>query len=354
MEPKVDRDVLAEQWQAAVVLQITNSVFSSLKLDDVLHKTVESVVENLSIYGVALFLVDDEADLLLFRVCKLLHLPVVAPSANGSTETTAQMSSIPPDAGEICGDLGEKDCFPHGLRALLSGRSGICFPLKTGNALLGALWFIEDAALSEAQSSRLFRQISNQVAIAVGNARQYAEVEKLSNLDGLTGLYNHRYFKEQLEREVERASRHNSKLSLLMADLDNFKKFNDLFGHPAGDQLLKQVSGIICLTLRKIDFVARYGGEEFAIILPNTSQAAAAEVAERVRLAVAECLFPGSRQMPRCKLTVSLGVATYPDNAYRADELIRMADFALYRAKQLSRNRVEVANLARTNTYESS
>ncbi len=168
----------------------------------------------------------------------------------------------------------------------------------------------------------------------------YERTERSAITDGLTGLYNHAYFLQALKREVHRSKRHELKMSLAMFDLDDFKKLNDSRGHLEGDRVLMKASALIKETLREIDVAARYGGEEFAVILPETSASGAFVVAERIRLKIAQH-FRRKRGGP--KVTVSGGVAAYPEDAEAMDDLIRRADQGLYRSKAAGKNRMTLA-----------
>jgi diguanylate cyclase (GGDEF)-like protein len=169
-----------------------------------------------------------------------------------------------------------------------------------------------------------------------------AELERLSVTDRLTELYNHGYFQQRLEEELLRAERFGHVVSLVMIDIDDFKEFNDCFGHPCGDSILKRVSATIRDNLRDIDIAARYGGEEFVLVLPETDPCGAAAVADRIRLEIDNTLVPvgGGREAGR---TVSVGVAAYPSHASTPGQLIACADAAMYRAKRAGKNRVEHA-----------
>jgi diguanylate cyclase (GGDEF)-like protein len=173
-------------------------------------------------------------------------------------------------------------------------------------------------------------------------AEANTRLAQLAVTDGLTGLYNHRHLHERLALEVERSQRSGLPLSVLMLDVDHFKLFNDSFGHPAGDEVLRQVARVLNDTRRANDVVARYGGEEFAVILVDTAKFTAAKVAERVRERIAAHDFhdPAHRTQRGTPITVSLGVATFPDDGVDAEALIRAADTALYAAKRSGRNRV--------------
>jgi diguanylate cyclase (GGDEF)-like protein len=166
--------------------------------------------------------------------------------------------------------------------------------------------------------------------------------KKLSQVDGLTELFNHRFFQQLLQKEIARAERDNSPVSLIMIDVDNFKAYNDQNGHPMGDLALKKISWLLTQNSRECDFIARYGGEEFTIIIPNTVKKIAVSIANRIRRAIEDTDFVNEDSLPNRKLTISLGVAEYPADAQSRKELIEQADQALYLAKTRGKNRVEV------------
>lgn len=159
--------------------------------------------------------------------------------------------------------------------------------------------------------------------------------------DSMTLLYNHRYLKESLSREVAQASDQGENVAFLLLDVDNFKGYNDAFGHPAGDELLKRLAGVLRRQVRDGDVVARYGGDEFAVILPRAGREEAVDVGERIRQAVASYAFPHRDLLPGEMVTVSVGAACYPDDAADAGELVKRADEAMYNAKCNAKNRVE-------------
>jgi len=171
-------------------------------------------------------------------------------------------------------------------------------------------------------------------------SRLYEKVKHLSITDPLTTLYNRRYLMEHLESEVDRCSRYGRSLSLIMADIDHFKEYNDTHGHLQGDELLRAVADSFRGLVRKPDFVARYGGEEFTVVMPETDCRDAFHLAERMRKAVNSLEAAGSGSRPEGKITVSLGIAQLPVHAKDTAALLRKADRALYRAKEEGRNRV--------------
>lgn len=176
-------------------------------------------------------------------------------------------------------------------------------------------------------------------AMAEKLRKSQATLEELAIHDGLTGLYNHREFYQRLEAEMERAKRYRDPLSLLMMDIDHFKAFNDTYGHQAGDSVLRALSALIRKEIRSVDHVARYGGEEFAVILPQTPSADAFAMAERLRNSIVTQAININKEQV-VNVTVSVGVAAFPEDAKSRDDLIAAADQALYTAKHAGRNRV--------------
>jgi len=261
-------------------------------------------------------------------------------------------------------------------------KSNLDGPLEFGGQVIGVLGIVESSYCRRYTETEkeLFSQLAVLAAIAIHNADLFTVLEHLAITDGLTDVYNHRYFYERLAQEVARAVRYELPLSLLMLDIDDFKLFNDQFGHRAGDDALRDLASLLnAQTRQNVDLVARYGGEEFAIILPSTGlvgavtvgerlrstiaengpalgeggqagnevhvadggEGAALGVAERIRSSIAGGVFgpPGSPT----SITASVGVASFPAHAASADELVEAADRAVYLAKERGKNRVEMA-----------
>lgn len=217
----------------------------------------------------------------------------------------------------------------------------ICAPFKGKGQVIGLInAYRLDGEVFDESSYELLFSMASQVGMALENARLFEETKTLAITDGMTSLYNYRYFTERLNEEFERAKRYKRDISLIMADMDYFKKYNDAHGHPKGDMLLKDFSGILQKVLRDSDIIARYGGEEFVIILTETANDVAVEVAEKLRKTVELKDFEGGESQPGGRVTISLGVASYADWMKSADDLVKNADNALYRAKEEGRNRV--------------
>jgi len=209
----------------------------------------------------------------------------------------------------------------------------VIVPLKAAGNTVGvlSLYLPPDLEINEG-GIKILSDIGNQVGIAIENAKLYEETKALSLQDALTGLANRRLLNIIFQRNFIRVKRFGDPLSLLMLDIDHFKKYNDTYGHLAGDRLLISIADTVSAEVRETDLVVRYGGEEFLILLPDTDITHAQQTAERIRKAVEK----------KTGVTISLGVSTHQYEMREKEELIDKADIALYKAKQNGRNRVEV------------
>jgi diguanylate cyclase (GGDEF)-like protein len=192
-------------------------------------------------------------------------------------------------------------------------------------------------AFSASEITRL-SHLANHVASVIDKMLIFHQTKLLSITDPLTGIYNRRYFDERFTREMTRAVRYKRALSLLMIDIDHFKKYNDTLGHLMGDVALKRVACLLENKIRRADILARYGGEEFVVLLPEIQIKNARIVAEKLRAAVEYEKFDGEEKLPNKNVTISIGVASLSKHVVAADELIRLADEALYAAKRAGRN----------------
>ena len=259
------------------------------------------------------------------RVSKSYHVRESAAPASGISGVTASRRVL---------TAGDDGWHPDEL---------LWIPLYSEDRLLGCL-SVEEPHNGKSPTLETIRSLeifANQAVTAIESARSYDEAREQSIRDSLTGAYNHRHFQEVLQRELGRAERLGRPLTVLMLDIDDFKSINDRFGHPVGDAILQGIVGEIRNEVRgDMDLLARYGGDEFAVVLPETPPGEAVLVAERVRRRVDERLFrmPDSGQVLRA--TVSIGVATYPEDATEKMELVEKADAALYRAKRGGKNAV--------------
>ena len=250
-------------------------------------------------------------------------------SANDETETNGRM-------------LERQQAFAVNFSV---GKSIYVLPLFSRDLLQGIivlLWEYDRKIDFHRHMDEMIRIVSDQTAMGLERHHLYMGVEKIGLTDELTGLSNRRMFNYLIEREINRSRRYRRPLSLVMIDIDFFKKINDTWGHPVGDVVLRELGGLMRENFRRLDVPVRYGGEEFAVILPETSLEEAINFAERFRVKVEKANFMNGRE--RIPVTISLGVATIGNSAVSddmdADALLQMADRALYQAKQSGRNRI--------------
>jgi diguanylate cyclase (GGDEF)-like protein len=211
------------------------------------------------------------------------------------------------------------------------------FPLVINNEVLGML--VTSSQTSHTlndQETQILTSITNQASTAIQNILTLTFEKRKADTDGLTGLYNRRYFNEQIEWLTDKALEQELPLSLILIDIDNFKKYNDNYGHPAGDHLLKAMTAAISEVVREHDIFARYGGEEFAVILKDTNNRLAVHIAERIRQVVV-AIPTGTL---KCPVTISVGVGTVPDHAGDWISLLDFVDKSLYKAKNSGKNQV--------------
>ncbi|MCS6778049.1 MAG: sensor domain-containing diguanylate cyclase, partial [Chloroherpetonaceae bacterium] len=225
----------------------------------------------------------------------------------------------------------------RGYREPASG-AWLLYPIVVHDRILGVAQWIRPVHRPFTQEDvRRLAGLIPQAAIALENVRIREAMHHQAATDGLTGLWNHRKMQELLRHEMRRAARYHRALAVLMMDVDSFKTFNDTYGHPQGDRLLRRITGILRDSMRTTDHLGRYGGEEFLVILPETTKDDACRLAERIRSAVEEhAWLQISDQIVR--RTVSVGVASYPEDALNPTDLIQCADEALYRAKRAGKN----------------
>ncbi|MDO8847060.1 MAG: GGDEF domain-containing protein [Coriobacteriia bacterium] len=208
--------------------------------------------------------------------------------------------------------------------------------------------FCADSAAIDGLSSDdriVLQAVASELVVAVENSRLYRLTKRLAITDELTDLYNYRFLQQRLDDEMGRADRYSKRLSLLMLDIDDFKRINDTYGHLVGDLVLSEVGLVLKSTVREVDIVARYGGEEFTIILPETDASGAFIVAEKIRETIAMHRFPDAEGGHSIHLTVSIGLSSYPVHAADKESLLRSADDAVYHAKETGKDRVRAPRL---------
>ena len=324
--------------QLSTLYEVGKAISSELNFVKLQNMILEKVTKVLGAERGSLMLVDDSE--------KYMTIGVAVGLSDEITRETHQEigDSV---AGYACQqrkalfvkDVDKDEDFQKIKKENIKSGTLMCVPLIAKDKLLGALNVAKSVPNSFNENDfDLLINLANQAAIAIDNARLY----RYAVTDEMTKLYNHRYFQQRLEEELRRADRHEDHISLLILDVDHFKRFNDTYGHPEGDRVLKTVAMLIEKSIREIDIAARYGGEEFVVICPEKSGAGALVPAERIRMAIEGYDFRiDGVHVP---ITVSVGAASYPDNANSKAELIKKSDTALYYSKENGRNRSTLYN----------
>jgi diguanylate cyclase (GGDEF)-like protein len=328
--------------QRARQLQAINTIAQEstavMDLEDLLARACSVIQQAFQVSHVSLCLRDD--DHLVMRA----HHGTMTPNfpQGGRFPATQQPWS---DVIATSGTIIEKDleAKPDSPRLFQECASRMSIPLISFGQTHGVLTLhsSQKNAFRENELQPL-ESVADICANSIQNAHYVQRVKQLAYLDGLTGIFNRRFFELRIMEEIERARRYGTGMAVIMADIDQFKQLNDEFGHLLGDEVLRQVSSLFHQQLRKIDVVCRYGGEEFAILLTQTNEPQAQAIAEKLRRMVAEWQFPG---VPRT-VTISAGVAAFPTHGKTRDEMVRAADSALYAAKLAGRNRICLPSLA--------
>lgn len=227
------------------------------------------------------------------------------------------------------------------LKSAIKWGFQVISPLGLGNEVGCLLLIGEKRNKNQYDDSdiNIISVIANIASLSLANIRQFATIERLSYTDSMTGIFNYRYFYKRLGEEILRAKRYNRELSLVILDIDNFKLFNDNYGHQTGDMVLKSTAELITKAIRSIDIVSRYGGEEFCIIMPDTGENSGRVFIERLRNEIAEFKFKSRTITEEISITVSVGGSVFPHHATTPDRLIYCADMALLKAKSLGRNK---------------
>jgi diguanylate cyclase (GGDEF)-like protein len=318
----------------AIARQTTNV----LDVPELLNRACERVLAAFGADHVGVMLHEDESLVLRAHTGRLTPLapgipvPVVVPLCGRAFLTGAPVVENhieqPPAAAPLCREA----------------KAELALPLVALGSSVGVLVLdSEKEGVFDPNDLQPLESVADICAGAILNARYFEQVRQLAYRDGLTGVFNRRYFETRILEEIARAGRYESDVSVLMIDIDQFKQLNDEFGHLLGDEVLRRMSALFTQHLRKSDIVCRYGGDEFAVLLPEMNSEVAVAVAEKLRKLAHLCEFAG---VPR-PVTLSIGAASVPANGSTRDQVIRAADSALYAAKQSGRNRVMSADSAK-------
>ncbi|MFC1907038.1 diguanylate cyclase [Chloroflexota bacterium] len=335
MEKEYLREQLKEREEELSIINRSSTIItSSLDIQTIYDSFIQELKKVVEVSWAAIVLIDDGKAHFL-----ALSSEIGSPWQVGERipiKGTATEWMVAHRKAIVEADLSQASRFATGKYHLKQGvRSVVYVPLIAKGEVIGSL--IVASRHPDAYSQRqvkLLEQLSSQIAMPIENSRLYAKSEQLARVDELTGLLNRRSLDEQIRSEIGRHSRYGGIFSIIILDLDFFKAFNDNYGHLAGDKLLKQISGIMENTIRSTDRAFRYGGDEFAVLLPQTAIEAAYTVAERIRQQVISKAKAG-----HIAVTISLGLAAWPADGIRTDQIMATADTALYLAKRSGGNR---------------
>ena len=329
----------SEERRRAAQLEAINALSRNttavLDVDELLEKSCETILQAFPVDHVAILLLEEKSLVLRAHKGKLtLRFPERGeiPPGTGLTQRAVE-SRRPIVENDVSAVAGYVPGFAE-------TRSEMCLPLISTGETIGVLTLesTKPGAFT-ANDVQPLESVADICAAAIQNARYFDRIRQMAYVDGLTGIFNRRYFEMRVTEEIERARRYDNTLSLVMVDIDHFKRLNDEFGHLLGDEVLRQVSNVFGQNLRKSDIVCRYGGEEFVLVMPQTPSEQAGSATDKLRKTVENWTFPGVAR----PVTISAGVATFPADGDDRDGLVAAADRALYAAKQGGRNRVVMA-----------
>ncbi|HEY0838878.1 MAG TPA: GGDEF domain-containing protein, partial [Vulgatibacter sp.] len=318
---------------------VTRSLTSTLELDELFRRLAELIGGTRSFESFAILQMDEERGGLAVRTAfgfpsdedpTGARLPITDETCRRAVQSRGHVLTRPEAGASGLEGLGWAP--PAGMLLTMA--------MRHKDRVEGLLAFsrAESSPFTEGELE-LLRNIAGQAALAIANARLFEQTVKLSLTDPLTGLNNRRHFFSKLDLEVMRALRFGTPVTVAMIDIDHFKNLNDTLGHAAGDVVLQEMAAVLGANVRRVDTVARFGGEEFCVILPNVGKDEAGIAAAKIRRLIEESRFPGGETQAGGRITVSLGHATFPDDASDLDSLLEAADMALYASKREGRNR---------------
>lgn len=332
---KAETEVLKNQSELSALYDVSRAIGRTIDLEQLLTEILETIIKievfNLEHKG-AIFIVDGDR----MNIASYIgESPAFAQCCD--IKVSECLCGLAAKTGEIVVSINSMEDENHTTKLPHAYPHGhIIVPLKAKSKVVGVLClYLPAGVVLDEDKKTLLYILGAQIGIAIDNAKLYEETKSLSLRDSLTGLANRRLMDIMLEKSFARAQRVGSPFSCIMLDIDFFKKYNDTYGHPAGDSLLKKIAEILLNEVRAIDLVVRYGGEEFFVLLPDAKLFEAQQAAERIRMAVEA----------GTGVTISLGVASYHQEVQTKEYLIKKADEALYQAKKYGRNRVETSGI---------
>ena len=349
LSPSLENRLLSSRREVfvrkgGVLLQAMHSISSYIDSPDIFNVIIDRVSNVVGAEQGSIMLLNEEYSALEVKATKGLNPAILNHVRINPGEGIAGIV-LKKGMPLVVNNVEEDERFSRPNRVRYKTKSFISLPLKMKDKSIGVLNLSDKTGGTDFTDGdlKLLETLALYSAVAIERRIYYqssVNLRKISITDPLTELLNRRYFEERISEEVERSKRHRQPFSLIILDIDNFKDFNDTYGHLTGDEALKNTAQVIRRCIRIIDIAARYGGEELAIILPTTDKEDARVIGNRIRDGIENMSFTIKGTGKAAKLTVSLGIASYPADAATIEELINNADRALYRAKGLGKNRV--------------
>ena len=325
-------------------INVGKALTSTLEFRKVLKIIMEKAERLIRCESWALLLVDESQKELSFE---LIKGPWLREAKKAKVRLGEGIEGVVAEKGvpSIIRDFTHDGAFKEqALLRHLKAKSVLCVPIVSKKKTLGVLEMINklDGEPFDQDDAELLLKLVDQAAIALERSSLYQKMSDLAVTDDLTKLYNFRYLDRVLDNEIRRSQRYGSTVSLVFLDMDHFKHVNDQHGHLNGSKVLIEMAHLLIRNLRDVDIVARYGGDEFVVVLPQTSVATTRKIVDRIQEAVRKSEFLKENNL-RLKLSASFGIAGFPEHAKNKTDLIRLADKAMYRAKETGRDRICLA-----------
>lgn len=338
-----DRAALEAQVKALTdLLEVAKAVVSTIDLDTVLQAILQSAMRFAVTPAGSIALYDDVRMELSLHAHAGLTADFIKKERWGVAPGGLTEQVLKAGESFFVEDTAQTGFFTNPIAVKEGIRSLICIPLILHGRTLGILYLDDFVPRRfDRERMKLLSILASFAAMSVENAKLHKSTKIMAITDSLTGLYNHRHFQQVFSQELNRARRYRKPLSILMVDVDDFKKFNDRYGHPSGDKALAAIGEIIVNAVRSVDLPFRYGGEEFTLLLPEIPLENALTAGERLRARIEQESASLLTGVAPHGVTVSIGVASYPRDGATRDDLMNIVDSLMYRAKALGKNRIQ-------------